>query len=527
MIFLNRQQLLLFALAVMLSLASAFMKYRSGDINYRNSDAAWHTLLTVQAYHETPSGIHKFLPIVSLGQPEDKNILWGATIPDKHGNYYYTSFSPAGYIVPYLAMKILRLPVEESSIYIINSILYALSSALWGMFICRVFRNSLVSLIASAVYIFTPEIMHGMGLAYWHHSVMQVTLIVQAYSYFIFRTEGKRTAGVVFFVMCLLNPYIEWSGYTANIGFIVSELLFGLRKNKQQALKFSAMIGGLTVLSGVLFCAHYLSVVGVFKFFKALLQRFMARNFASSVPLFALLKGYAKSLLFVWPAIVIMFVAVCVTHKSLSWLKDTYSAKNKWLLIVLLFPLLENVIMKQHAISYTFDRMKLIFPVSFILCDLCLVFLRRTGFKRAGRVFAVLVVISACCANYAFYVNSRSYIWPAYYRKQNRAVAKYINANYDRDNSILALDGVSVRGYMNLLFQRGIYEWKDIASLTEICRQKDKHYIVLIKSASVQSRPNWSMTEISGAKIYDVVKIYDAIDKNSFEVTPEEIGGYL
>ena len=71
----------------------SIIKFRGGEINYLDSDATWHTLLTMQAYDETPISQHKFLPIVSLGGVDNKGISWGATIPDKEGNFYYTSFS--------------------------------------------------------------------------------------------------------------------------------------------------------------------------------------------------------------------------------------------------------------------------------------------------------------------------------------------------------------------------------------------------------------------------------------------------
>ena len=50
-------------------------------------------MLTVQAYDETPASIHKFLPIVSLGDELDKEIQWAEMVADEQGNYYYTSFS--------------------------------------------------------------------------------------------------------------------------------------------------------------------------------------------------------------------------------------------------------------------------------------------------------------------------------------------------------------------------------------------------------------------------------------------------
>lgn len=83
-----------------LTITVAIMKYRKRGIDYHNSDATRHVLLTVTAYDETPISDHLFLPIVTLGKQSDKGIPWGATIPDNKGNYYYTSFSPAGYFAP-------------------------------------------------------------------------------------------------------------------------------------------------------------------------------------------------------------------------------------------------------------------------------------------------------------------------------------------------------------------------------------------------------------------------------------------
>ena len=56
----------------------SIIKFRGGEINYLDSDATWHTLLTMQAYDETPISQHKFLPIVSLGGVDNKGDFMGA-----------------------------------------------------------------------------------------------------------------------------------------------------------------------------------------------------------------------------------------------------------------------------------------------------------------------------------------------------------------------------------------------------------------------------------------------------------------
>ena len=123
----GRNQLLLIATAILMTISVSAFKYRSGEINYYNSDATWHTLLTVEAYNETPISEHLFLPIITLGSQDDKYITWGATLPDEKGNYYYTSFSAAGYFLPWLFMRIFKLPVTEQSLYLFNSFLFAVS----------------------------------------------------------------------------------------------------------------------------------------------------------------------------------------------------------------------------------------------------------------------------------------------------------------------------------------------------------------------------------------------------------------
>jgi len=66
-------------------------KYKE-NYNYLDSNATWHVLLTIGAYDETPASVHKFLPIVSLGDEMDKHIQWAEMVADEDGNYYYTLF---------------------------------------------------------------------------------------------------------------------------------------------------------------------------------------------------------------------------------------------------------------------------------------------------------------------------------------------------------------------------------------------------------------------------------------------------
>ena len=262
--------------SVLIVLLLSFFKYSSGDINYRNSDATWHTLLTIQAYEETPITVHKFLPIVTLGAPEDKGIPWGLYLGDEAGNYYYTSFSWLGYFLPWAFIKICHLPINEQSLYIFNTLLQILSVISWILLIGLFYRDNkhrnILLPMAVLPVIFAPEIMHGMGIVYWHQSLMQVTLPLQMIAYLLWRRDQSNRAKYAFYALTLINPMIEWTGYVANVGFAVLEFVL-TRKNALSKRSILAIMS-LTAAAFVLFSLHYLQAVSFQDYFTTLYNRF-------------------------------------------------------------------------------------------------------------------------------------------------------------------------------------------------------------------------------------------------------------
>lgn len=327
------------------------------EINYENSDASYHVLLTMEAYDETPVGTHHFLPLVSLGSPEDKGIGWGSTLPDEEGNYYYTSFSAAGFVVPYLFIKIFHLPLEIGSLYLFNSILYLACFVASAWLYLKIFRNknqTLIILLVATTYLFFPQILHSQGICYWSQSLYQFLLILQLIAYCKIR-ENERS--VLFWVLCLINPYVEWTGFVANLGFAI--VLFPKQKKK------SGWVLLLTLGGGLLIILHAISVLQPSMLIETLWARFFDRSAAKS-SIGVLLKSYFNTFgLYFWIAVGILFswLSPKLREKMCSCMK-----RVGWdIPLVLSFPLLENLIMMQHASSYSFDRMKVIFPFTFFL----------------------------------------------------------------------------------------------------------------------------------------------------------------
>ncbi|MBE5845242.1 MAG: hypothetical protein E7302_13895 [Butyrivibrio sp.] len=448
-------------------------RYRFGEIDYLDSDATWHTLLTIECYDETPISQHLFLPIVSMGGEDDKWIGWGATIPDSEGNYYYTSFSPAGYFLPWLCMKIFRLPVAEKSLYLFNNGLFCLSAIIFVLLLWEVYRENryrnLLVIIGVISYVFAPELLHGMGIVYWNQSIMQVTLLLQIYAYYRYAVNKNEKARLFFYVTAFINPYIEWTGYVANVGFAIAEIIVNYKDSKIRGLKKAIILGLITVLSFAAFCGHYLLRTDTATFFMALKNRFMARNVTTSVLLTDVIGGYLKSFLYLW--VVLLALTIWAFIK-----KGNVEIRNGILLFVSSFPVLENIIMKEHALSYTYDRMKGAFVLILILCEIVRNILETYNTKKSA-VIIVGVFIASAWLNITSYMNNPAYIWEVDYRNSNSQVAEYVVTKYP--DAIYASD-TAIRGYMNLLFGRGIYEWQSFDSATEIASQKEKQTVVFI-----------------------------------------------
>ena len=469
--------------AVALVVFTAVIRYRSGEIDYKDSDATWHTLLTIECYNETPISQHLFLPIVSMGGQDNKWIKWGATIPDTEGNYYYTSFSPAGYFLPWLFMKILGLPVSEKSLYLFNNVLFSVSAILIVLLIDSVYEDNknkeVMMLIGSISYVCVPELLHGMGVVYWHQSIMQVTLLAQIYFFYLYAVKSKNGFKWLFYILTLCNPYIEWTGFVANAGFAIAEIVLNWKKSKIAGMKKAIIIGFATIASFGFFCGHYLLRTDAVKFFTALRNRFMARNITTNVLITDVLGGYYKSFLYLW------LLLLCFTIWAFVK-RDNVRIDNGVVLMVSAFPTIENIIMKQHALAYTYDRMKAVFVMILLLCEITKNLLELYETSSFARFIIIGLTIGTAGLNLAAYKSDTSYIWEVDYRNNNSMLAGFVTSEYP--NALYASDS-SIRGYMNLLFGRGIYESQSIDSATKLAIQKEKENVVFIRRKGYRLQP--------------------------------------
>jgi hypothetical protein len=343
----------------------------------------------------------------------------------------------------------------------------------------------MLGLLAAAIYAFQTEALHSHGVVYWHQSLFQLFFLLQA----ILFLKDKR---VMFLLFCVLNPYTEWTGYVANAGFALICLI------KKQG-KYFLSICFATILALAVFILHYASVLPFMDVIGALYKRFFARGITSAVSWSAFLKGYLYSygILLIVSALLLFLVLIDKSRRQLFFahLREHWAC-----LIMLLFPVMENLLMQQHVVFYTYDRLKVSLPLIYlvIICLTCFSS-ESADFPRWLRNSCVVITCAMACCNMFYYkTKDNFYSHTADYLADNQMLADYICEQYSPEESLIVQNNAT-RGYSNLLFHRGIYEYQDSISGQALLDQQ-RYYIYLYATDTA-----FNIYQYDYASVYDTI----------------------
>ena len=146
-------------------------------LGMHNQNASAHVLVTMEAMRQNSFNDHCLLPIYTYSSKCDKwvNDMPPSSISDDEGNYFYTSFPPLSFILPYLWVELLNLDINEINLRIFNLVIQFLSIIFLAkllLLICPLARKQ--TLIAIGIYLFIPEVMWSQSNAYWSYSLAQL-----------------------------------------------------------------------------------------------------------------------------------------------------------------------------------------------------------------------------------------------------------------------------------------------------------------------------------------------------------------
>lgn len=500
-----------YLIIVFVFLFSIFIRFDkfSSQQNVANLDASYHVLLTTKALTDNPVSIHKLLPILTLGSPSDKGIPWGATVPDEYGNYYYTSFPSMGFIAPYLYFKITNLSLTLKNLMIFNLLIHLVATLLLCRWLHLVLtkiniserlRGAILTIGASS-YLLAYESLFSHGIVYWNHSLFQIIWLLQLIllTQLLYASPKKRHI-IWLLVVCLIAPLTEWTGYLTNASIAIYFL------TKSNYRKISLAVIATTALSGLLFIGQFLLAISPKFLYLSLKSRFLGRSsvsdqqnsFGSLGP--QLLHGYweSYSFLLLLPFVLVLAFLIVKFAKRKALLALPPFAGG--LLFVLCAPLLENILLLQHAVEYNFDRLKTLIPIIFVVSVLIPLF-----HAHIRKVILVLWVFAIAGNVWGYYNVERQSI---YFNHKETDIQKYI----DNDNVLIKLlqqqtepDALyaitgGVRGWVDFTLNRNVYERVvDLGQLKTIIQQRHATQGV------------WLLGDDIGNQIYDwkAALIYD------------------
>ncbi len=381
---------------VVLWILSVLLRLQTYDPreNVQDLDATYHVLLTVQALREAPPSVHHYLPIVNLARSPQQNLNFGSTVPDARGNRFYTSFGSIGFLVPYAVLGAFHADANPQNLMAMNFAIHLLATLLLALLVYEALGASAISpelrgtatLLTACTYLFSIETLFSHGLIYWHHSLFQPVWMLQLLFFLrvLRRWEGgegatrAQLAGLI--VTSVLGPSIEWTGYIANLA-IAGWLWWYARDSSADPARRTprrlaiAVIAG-ALLAGVTFLAHFALTIGIRPLVLALGKRAVARD-AAAGSLWGLVRGYYRSFLLL--PLLALAAPLCVRAQSRRW--PDVPEPLLALVVVAAIPLVENLVLMQHATEYTFDRPK----AEIVLCVLLAIGLTqlRRGAQRA------------------------------------------------------------------------------------------------------------------------------------------------
>jgi hypothetical protein len=434
-------------------------------VGAQNLEATYHALLTVTALSESPPSHHWLLPTVSLGRPGDKDIPWGGTIPTATGDYVYTSFQPAGFLAPYLTFKLLGISPSVEHLALFSASIGLISALLLFALLYRLlvyagrdpWLAATAALTGCVIGLFSREALQSFGVIYWVHELYQPVLIVSLYACFRYlkaEPAGTRGAWLVI-LMAFLGPMVEWTGYVFNAGLVLL-LWFAVDERASRRLAIGIVVA--TVLAGLLTVLHFSLAAGLLPTLMAFARRFFNRSAMASGQAGNPFAEYALSYGLFLVVVAALLLVLLLWHRTAR----PIAKRERVLLLVFALaaiPLAENLLLLQHAMQFSFDRLKFIIPAAFIIAF---------GFAAARfwlRAVIALCLILASMQGYRAYlgdIDARS-SWIAA-DSANRALAAEVARVIDPGCAVL-VSSLKVRGYANLLFHRGIHEQLSLTDL--------------------------------------------------------------
>lgn len=378
-----------------------------------NNEASAHFLNSLGRYHQRPLSEHWFAISAPCTEPPEKpcvkngnaNIKGSAVVSSERlaGEDVYTSFPPGSMIIASMFVLNISEILNIDSITAMRGFNWFLCLAAAFLFLFTLGKLSYIppkkgawlAGMATLPLLVSVEALHSHHLSLWAHQVFQpiLALVLLASS-----SPLTTRRSIIIGLLCSIACWVEWTGFLLSAG--LSVFIFALSPSPDKIKNFiffslSSMLGPIALL------VYYDQLIGLNPYLNSLMVRFSSRTVVDYYSwkdwLDSVMQSYGSWATAVTPMIIFGLFAsfkkplpearqACVEFKK----KQMYAQ-----LAVLGFILTENLLMFEHSIVYTFDRLKISFAFGFLIMIFGSFILIK--YPRRGAYFVAISVLTGVC----------------------------------------------------------------------------------------------------------------------------------
>ena len=397
---------LLFAISILIRIPNI-----DRPLSVRYEWVTAHTLITLGIWMEEGIVEHNFNPIYTFPNPNDHHIKCPISgVSDTGGNYYYVSYPPFSFILPFLTFKLAQASITPLNLQIFNLFIHLICSVLIFLIIQRLYKDKngdYAALAGASVYIFSTTNL-------WYHSnVYFADILVQLFFLstilFYLRLTRKRqfrtTNQLLLCISVFFMVYTEWLGVLMT-GVLLFHSLLSLKDRKTTLLIAASASAALLT-----FILQYSSVDGLENYLNTLLNRFSERsgntNQVSLLDPAAHIKFATIYMRNFFPQfILIIFSIFLIAIFNLSPKKLHLKRPEFDALLLSLFPvIIHHYLLFQFTIVHELSLVKATVPTSLIIAFLVERLYKLTNHKELAiqRYLYNLVFISMISLSVYFY----------------------------------------------------------------------------------------------------------------------------
>ncbi|PCH67531.1 MAG: hypothetical protein COC01_05590 [Bacteroidetes bacterium] len=368
---------------------------------------------------------------------------YSSNIKDEYGNYYYISFGPFAYLLPYTILKALSIKVSALALQIFNLIFHLISAIFIYKIISTLYNSSFKELFfpaffSSVTYLFAPGNL-------WFHcniyvpEIFSQNLVIITSFYLLSYLQNSKERNWLF--TCLIGFMIFIITYTDWIGiFMLVPLLILYAKRKlDRKLIFTATTGSLLAIALILF--QYSSIDGFDSLINTMTGRYIERagiNSITNSPSSFFILSTKAIYTYITSYLTLILLGLVLVFLSVRWKTFKFSLNEKYATLLTVLPAFVYYFIFIDAAGHDYYSIKGAFFLSIIVG--ILIHKSSLFLGKKIKAFLLLSFLILSVSQYYYINRPGEYSYNGFRYDTYKKLGEFIGQNSTKDEVIIVKD---------------------------------------------------------------------------------------